>query len=426
MAIREPPRPQSDSEIPDLDVGTPSKGRPPGTTNQASVRPDGGSAYGTAGIFDDDLLDSSLDIAPLDVQLSARSQTSGSPAESPRQWPKGVTPEAGTVTIALSQVEPLCTWGPKPDNWWQAIPYAYLVYQGRRQLLGHLQATYDELTHAESRRDECLAALGLSLKDAISPEGGMNSVLQAVAAATVEYGQSTQHHQSVEAAIESETRALDDALAKEQAKLGELQGNLRRSERNVEDAQLNLKREQARLQRLGIERRNIEQAGAQTADCAAKLEELRQQAEAITFQINAANTAVAASRVALADASAQTEQTSLHMREVHRRKDQLTRSQSSQLRQASQAANTAVARRTGALADLGRAILAASGRLAVDDAVLKELLKHDEVVGAVWLRQQMYVQALDHYDRDSVRRGTSIVIAILLVFVLGFLWHLVR
>ena len=95
------------------------------------------------------------------------------------------------------------------------------------------------------------------------------------------------------------------------------------------------------------------------------------------------------------------------------------------MRQASLAAKTAVERQKKALADLGRAILAANGRIAVDDATLNELSRHDESVGTLWLRQQVYLQALNSFDREAARRGTAVAVAVLAVFVLAFVWRLV-
>lgn len=130
MALREPP--PSTSEIPDLDLAVSSKGRaaPAATSNRPVA--DQTSAYGMAGILDDDLLGSNLDSAGLEIELSAPVRASGPSAASDRPWPMGVTPEPGCVNFPMSQIEPLCTWGPKPSNWLQAILYAYLVFHGRR------------------------------------------------------------------------------------------------------------------------------------------------------------------------------------------------------------------------------------------------------------------------------------------------------
>ncbi len=301
--------------------------------------------------------------------------------------------------------------------------YAYFVYQGRRQLSGQLRIASTELSQAESQRDECLAAVAAAIKDTLAREGIMNTLLEAVDAATAEYGQSAQQKQSVEVSLESEVRGLDDALAQQQAKLSELQHRLQQCERGDADAQLNLRREQARLQRLGIERRNIEQALGQDPTAAAKLEALRQQEEGLTPQVDAARAAAAASGAALDGVNVEAEQINSQTRELQRRKDLLLRSQSIQLRQASVAADTAVARKNKALADLGRAILAANGRIAVDETALKELTRHDEAVNALWLRQQVYLQALDGYDRDAVRRATTIAVVCFALLVLAIVWR---
>ncbi len=249
--------------------------------------------------------------------------------------------------------------------------------------------------------------------------------MHAVDATATEHGQLAQQRQSAEASIETETRALDDALAKEQSKRLEFEAKHQQCQRDEEQAQLNLKREQARLQRLGIERRNIEQTGAQDAATQAKLDAIRRQSEALSPQVESARSAVVASRSALDQVSAQVHGVKLRQRELERRRDRLIHSLSSQMRQASKAADTAVARKNQALADLGRAILAASGRIAVQESVLEELTKHDETVAALWLRQQVYLRALENYDHAAVRRGTAIFVTILATFLLAFVWRLV-
>jgi hypothetical protein len=423
MAIREPP--PSTSEIPDLDLAVSSKGRAAPTTTSNRPVADPASAYGMAGILDDDLLGANLDSAALDIELSAPVRASGPAAASDRPWPNGVTPELGSVDIPMSQIEPLCTWGPKPSNWLQAVLYAYLVFQCRRQLDGPLRTSSAELAQAESRRDETLAALATSLKDTAAKEGTLSAAVHAVDAIATEHGQLAQQRQSVEASIESETQALDDALAKEQSKLLEFEAKHQHRQRDEEQAQLNLKREQARLQRLGIEQRNIEQSGAQDAAAQAKLDAICRQTEALSPQVESARSAVLASRSALDQVSAQIDGVKLHQRELERRRDRLIHSLSSQMRQASKAADSAVARKNQALTDLGRTILAANGRIAVQESVLKELTKHDETVAALWLRQQVYLQALENYDHAAVRRGTTIFVAILATFLLAFVWRLV-
>ena len=149
MTGRAPPPSSSTSEIPDLDLALPSKQRSSKATDATSVRPDAAkaSSYGIEGILDDDLLGSNLDVASLDIDVSnsSRSARAGSQTVPTHPWPCGVTPDVGSVAIASSQVEPLCTWGPSPTHWWQTIPYAYFVYQGRHQLLGQVHLISNEL-----------------------------------------------------------------------------------------------------------------------------------------------------------------------------------------------------------------------------------------------------------------------------------------
>jgi len=429
MASRELPPSNPISEIPDLDIGLPSK-RPAGGAqrNEVSVRPIAAqsSEYGIEGILDDDLLGSDFDPASLDIDVSDAARHISVASLAGSAWPHGTTPEPGSLEIGPAQLEPLCSWGERPTQWWQTIGYAFLVGQGRRQLKGQLGPISRELSQAQALRDECLARLAVALKDSLKREGSLNSALEAAETALTQQHQFAEQQRCAEANLSSETLALDQARAMAEAEIDELNKQASNLRDQMEDAKISLRREQARHQRLGIEQRNIEQASPPGSPPAARIVELVQQAEALGPQIKLAQDKVNSARTALEETTTAIEERTSQVRELEHRKDLLIRSLSSQLRQVSAAADGAIERQRKAWADLGRAILAARGRIAVNDATLREVARHDEAVATVWRREQVYTLALDNFDKAAVKRGIGLALAFLAVIVITMAWRLFR
>ncbi len=429
MASRELPPSNPISEIPDLDIGLTSK-RQPGRPRTDVGPPIAAQspAYGLEGILDDDLLSTDFDPASLDIDVAdpARHNAGASPAAVSRAWPHGKTPEPGSVEITPSQIEPLCTWGEKPTRWWETIIHAFLVYQGQRQLRDQVRPIERELSQAEARRDECLAHLAMTLRDSLQREGSLKSALQAAEVALAEKQHLTNEQRSAEATLASETQAMDQALTSAEADFESLKRQARQLQGEAEQAEITLKREQARLQRLGIERRNLEQAGPPGSPTSAHLAQIAEQAEALVPHIDLAQNSINSARAAMAVNATAIDETSSHIRELQHRRDLRGRSVTSQLRQVARAADGATERQRKALADLGRSILSAQGRIAVDDATLGEIARHDEAVATIWRRQQVYSLAFANFDSASAKRGARLAIAILGFLVAFIVWRLVR
>ena len=429
MASRELPPSNPISEIPDLDIGLPSK-RPAARHNEVSVRPGAAqsSSYGLEGILDDDLLGSDFDPASLDIDVpdAARRKGIDSPTATTHAWPDGKTPEPGSVEIAPCQVAQLCSWGEGPTRWWETIIYAFLVYQGKRQLREQIIPISQELSQAEARRDEYLAQLALALKDSLEREGSCGSALEAAEAALAHQQQVAEQQRSAQTHLSSETLALDQALARADAEIEELNKRSNNLRGQTEEAEIALRREQARLQRLGIERRNIEQANPPGSPVLTRLDELDGQVQLLGPKIVLAQESAKSVRVALDETTSAIEEKTAQIRELKHRRDLLGRLLASQMRQVSEAADGATDRQRQALADLGRAILAARGQIPVNDATLGEVARHDEAVATIWRREQLYVLALANFDKAAARRGTRLALAFLALIVLFLVWRIAR
>lgn len=341
-------------------------------------------------------------------------------------WPTGITPAPGSLEIEPAKVDALCTWGPAPKVIWQTIPYAIAVAFERQGLLREMRAAQNELSRAEKRRDQRLAALGERLLDTVSLEPRLRAAAEAAKAAIAESVEVNEQQRQVLASVDSQISAYEQALTNERHQLQALNSQLQHCRTEVEQADLNLKREQARLQRLDIERRNLEQAEAENPELPAKLESHRDQARALAPRIESAERTLSASRSALQHIQASANDSESHARELQRLIEIQARAQSAQLRTVSIQSESAEAKTRAALADVGRAVLASAGRIAVESSMLAELRKHDEEVGRLSLRRQILVHALENYDRPSTKTGLLLIVAAIGLFALGVLYQFWR
>ena len=191
-----------------------------------------------------------------------------------------------------------------------------------------------------------------------------------------------------------------------------------------QDAEHELQREQARYQRLGIERRNLEQANANTANAAQQLADIAQQADALLPQIESARMLDQSRRSTFIKTQQSLEEQQFELRQLTRRRSVVERSYISHKNQAGTAVAGASLQQRHALADLGRAVLKARGRTPVNDSTLDELVQYDDAIATLWMREQVYLNALESYDRQAVRRGLLLSGAFLILFLGSFAWRL--
>ena len=348
------------------------------------------------------------------------------PSETPEPWPTGLTPLPGEFEVEAAEIDRLCTWGPAPKSLWQTVPYAIAVVLGRRRLLQQTRLLAHELAQAENRRDASLAALGEKFLDAAFTEPRLRAAAEAAKAAIAESAGVAKQKDAGSASARAEFAALEQALSNEQLQFQALDSQLQHCRIEVEQAEVALKREQARHQRLNIERRNLEQSAAADPELPAKLEALGLQTSSSKPQIEAAERALSASRAALQHIKASADRSQSHVQELKTLEDTLTHSQSLQLRQVSILAENIAAKKHLALASLARGVLAGAERIAVESSTLAELCKHDEQIGALSVRHQICIRAVDNYDRPSVKRGTLLIVGAAALFVVGLFARILR
>lgn len=182
-----------------------------------------------------------------------------------------------------------------------------------------------------------------------------------------------------------------------------------------------MKREHARLQRLNIEQRNLEQPQLPETELRARLEALSEMKTRQVPIIAAAQDALTASRDAQQHILTTAESVRAHVRELERLLQVHVTAHSRELQAVGALTQTAEVRKRSALADLARAVLTSKSRIALDAATLEELLSRDEEVAKIALEHAALMRALDNFDRSSVKRGLTLLIVAIAAIACGIL-----
>jgi chromosome segregation ATPase len=359
----------------------------------------------------------------LDLPAGANIQDPASRPEPPRdrRWPTGVTQEPDATFVNVALARPLCSWGDPPKTWWQTPFYALLVYQGHRNLLGELKPTTDELRQVEVKRDQCLMALAMQLRSTLASHPAFATALAALQAADSECSCAQAQLQQLQTQSTSEIQAVERAIATTETHLTDLQAALRAAQQALDSAEIDLQRKQARIQRLGIERRNIEQVPGNDPNKARHLDELSEQATALLPAADACHVSVQSRRVELTQAEAMVGQKQSEMTNLKLRRTALERGLNSSVTGASTAMTQACEQRAAVLADLGRAILQTKGQVPVADATLDKLVHYDDAVIALCQRKRLCLAALESYDRRAVKRGLQVTALVVVLLVIACL-----
>jgi len=428
MAPHAPPRGNSSPEIPDLDLGLsqkPASRAGPGATRRQPPTPSS-AAFEFDASLDDDLMTGLADVAlALDLPAGANVQDPANRPESPRErrWPTGVTPETEAALIDGALVRPLCSWGDPPKTWWRTPFYALLVYQGHRDLLGELKPITAELRQVEAKRDQSLAALAMQLRSTLESDPRFAPALEALQAADAACDSTQTQLQRLQTQSTYEIQAVEQAIATTETHLTELQAALHAAQQALGNAEMDLQREQARIQRLGIERRNIEQAPGNDPNKGRRLAELSQQATALLPAADACQVSVQSRRMELTRTEAAVGQKQSEMANLKLRRTTLERDRKSSVTGASSAMTQACEQQAAVLSELGRAILQTKGQVPVAGAPLDELVHYDDTVTTLCQRKRLYLAALESYDRRAVKRGLQVTALVVALLVIACLWR---
>jgi hypothetical protein len=388
---------------------------PPASTRNVALDPD-------VNLEEDWISGLGSGLLQLDVaERGEKTETAG--GNNRRHWPTATRPETDNTSLEPAQLKSLCSWGEVPDRWLKMPLYAIAVYLGQRELARELDAISVELRQVEARRDSYLSELAQQSRDKLEGNARFASALQAVRTTEAALERSRGQLEQTETTSASELKAIDETLQINAAALAELQTSIKTAQVALDEAELGLQRQQARVQRLGIERRNLEQSQLDEQHKQEKLAALSEQAASLMPGVDTGRVAVQSRRTQRMQLEATAAQKQSEIDNLRSRRAAVERELGAHLDSAGAAVANAHCARTAALADLGRGILLAQGGVPVSDAQLTELVRFDDAVAALCHREHLYRGALVNYDRAAVKRGLQLSALVLLLLVTWCVWR---
>lgn len=376
--------------------------------------------FGSIAAFDDVLDDDRLQAGiPLDLADAPRVPI---PAARPpdRPWPTGQTPGREDLHLDPEAIFKIVSWGGAPETWLECPTYAWQVYRGLRELRVELGRAEQELAAAEAKRDARLGALAVERAADVAKDPSYASLRESLdRAERVQAEATSRYHSELSARSESASQA-EAAMDATRTTLAEREQEVESAQRNVEQAELKARRERARLQRLHIEIRAIDQAAVKEYTAQARQNRLAEEAAAVEPLVTATEQRLEERRHQLSIAEEERRRTRLALRQIEDRARAASRAHHPSRGAPPSPLEVAEAAVRQAQADIGRALLASRGRIALPDQIRDELIGLDKSVELLSTRCALLRAAQTSYDRAAARRGVQLV-ALLLVLLLLFI-----
>lgn len=455
MSDPERPNPETPSfEVPDLEVEPvprsfrqppTARGAASSTSSPVAVTPRTAADPGFAPSFDfgDDLGDFELERS-LTTQLEP---VPPSPAPSPSlqaacavlpghppNIPSGVAPDTARLVFDPRELAILADYGAAPDHATLAIAYAYRVFMRQRELKHQLIPIRAECQRAAQEREAILAELAGAVRPAIEQIPEFRRFLAPLGEVEKRAAARGQALSSVNAELGARTAALEAELSRLTSQLEAEQRTLREAQQRHDEAEANAKRADAKLKRILIEMRAVSQVAEQkragearpiSDRDAAELNELQRRAEASQPEVENARTLWEQEKRALLAARARLEAARRGQREIERKRQALGGAFRKELTAHAEGVSEAEIEQRAALAELGRAVLAAHDRIAIPEEWLERVRKVSDQADKLLIRQEMYTRAIAGYDVERARQGVRLAATALGLLALLFVFKLI-
>jgi len=366
---------------------------------------------------------SPVDLAPTAAPTPERRVASAA-------WPSGRTRSVEQLTIDPAEVALVADYGKPPQNTILTPVYAYRVYARRAPLKKLMAELGLALAEAELLRDTELAQLALGLRPTLEANDAFRRLLQPMRDVDRLAGERSAALSEADSGFKQQMAEFDGELAKlreAEAKAQAVSVEKAAAKGGTESL---LRRAEAKEQRVQIEIRGVmDQArqllGPAGGDLppaqAAKLEELQARSTALEPELSQAVAAHAAATAALDAVDGELRQLRTQIRQAERQKAAAAGSLQKQLSERAAGVSDAEKQRRDALAEVARAVLAARGGVAVPEATLDALRRHDKSIEALAVRLETHVRALDSHDRARVKQGVILVLSAVSVVLLSIL-----
>lgn len=421
-------------EVPDLELGPPVSKRPAQAASERSRSApisSNAAAFGLEISLPNDDDDFELIQTGSNVDLSVGTSPEATKRHLEKgNWPIGQTRPADQLPIDVAEVASVAGYGPAPTNGLLAPVYAYRVLARRGPLKRAIAQHHAELTQAELARDTQLAQLTTELRPALETHEAFKRLLEPIREVERVAGERSTALSEADAGYREQMARFDAELAQLAAAAANAQATHEQRSADADATALELRRAEAKHQRVQIEIRGVMDLARQALGPAggdmppteaAKLAELHARATALEPELLLAKSTHAAAKSAQDQAEAELRRVQHQVRQVERQKDSAGSSLEKQLTVRAASVSEAEKRRRDALADVGRAVLAAHGRVTVPEPLLRALREHDQAVDALAVRLETHVRALDSHDRERVKQGVILALSTAGVVLLSIL-----
>lgn len=349
-------------------------------------------------------------------------------------WPTGRAPDVTQLKLDPSEIAILADYGDVPMAVQLTPAYAYRVFTRQRELKRQLASIAAECEHAHLEREATLAELGRATR----PAAEKLAQFQRQFATLVELEQIATERgralSSINQQLSVQHGQLESELARISEQLSEQHQLEQEAERLYAERDASAQRADAKLKRLHIEIRALTQVAEQKLGPeggevpepeASKISALRERVADNEAEAERASVELERAKVELEGARARTNALRQSERLSARKKQALAEQYRDELRVRSQGLSENEAQQRAALADLGRAVLAASGAVEVTSAWIERVRRANERADQLLVRREMQVRAIDSFDSARVRQGVQLVCTALGLFTLLILFKLI-
>jgi hypothetical protein len=344
-------------------------------------------------------------------------------------WPSGVTPDPASFSIDAVEIQTLSGYGAAPTSFLVAPLYSIRVFRRRRALRAAALVLARRFGDAESARDGLLADLAGALRGTLSAEGArlyervsekerrVQDGQTALAGTNEEYRQRMGELQATDAELQRE-------LAAARGRAAEHQGSLAEAEKQRDRAEAKKKRLFIELSAI-VER--AEKAGtAIPSDQAATVERLERDIAEQKTVVDGLQARVDERKAAFAAVVAEERRLVGKQRDAEKKRRAVDEEFQERIGLRNEETSSAARETTAALADVGRALLAARGRVAVvEPDVLARITAADLAVVNAATDVERHMRAISEYDAETYQKGFVVLGAaiVLLMAILVFVFR---
>jgi hypothetical protein len=339
-------------------------------------------------------------------------QRAAQPADAGR-WLTGETPEPASLKIDTVEVGLTADYPSPPTNIALSAIYAAKVLLRKRALGGRIQALAKELQAVERQRDERVVAMVQDLRGKIlmTTEGAklFEPVAEieglALERRSALAGTSAEH--------DRRARELDDQIAARRLDLTAREAVIETAGAALAEQQRLLERAEGKKKRLYIEVRAIldvteKSGGHMTAAQSSKVQALEAEIAKQAPELELAARGTEAARAAVTSAESSAKEAARQVREAERARRGLDQEFQKQIGARSQGVTEAERNRFDALVAVGRAALAARGRLVpVSAEALDGIARAQALVAVRATELEKHRRAELAYDKIHFRNGLA-------------------